>query len=88
MREVKEVSESGDEVLQRSVGDLEISVRTYNSLHNAGITAIGQLVQRSPQELMKARCTAGIPIFGVRSIDEIKEALGLLNLELGMTLDD
>jgi DNA-directed RNA polymerase subunit alpha len=71
-----------NENLSRSVEELELSVRSYNCLKNANIRTIGELVQKSEQEMLKTKN------FGRKSLNEIKEILANMGLGLGMTLDD
>jgi DNA-directed RNA polymerase subunit alpha len=68
--------------LFKSVDELELSVRSANCLQNANIRFIGELVQRSEAEMLKTKN------FGRKSLNEIKEVLGSMTLELGMTLDN
>jgi DNA-directed RNA polymerase subunit alpha len=70
-----------NENLFRSVDELEFSVRSQNCLQNADIKYIGELVQRSEQEMLKTKN------FGQKSLNEIKEILRGMGLELGMKLD-
>src|SRR6266704_1437461 len=64
--------------LNRSVEELELSVRSYNCLKNAGIQTIGELVQKSESEMLRTKN------FGRKSLNEIKEILGGMGLALGM----
>ncbi len=77
------VDEKGNinEVLMRSVEDLELSVRSANCLKNAGINTIGELVQRTEAEMLKTKN------FGRKSLSEIKDILNEYNLTFGMKLD-
>ena len=70
-----------NENLFRSVDELELSVRSANCLQNANITLIGELVQRSEQDMLKTKN------FGRKSLKEIKEILATMGLSLGMKLD-
>jgi len=70
------------EYLGRSVDELELSVRAYNCLKNANIRTIGELVQRSEQDMLRTKN------FGRKSLNEIKELLVRMNLQLGMKLDE
>ncbi len=70
-----------NENLNRSVDELELSVRSANCLHNANIKLIGQLVQKTEAEMLKTKN------FGRKSLKEIKEILQGMNLSLGMKLD-
>ena len=67
--------------LFRSVDELELSVRSANCLQNANIRYIGELVQKTESEMLKTKN------FGRKSLNEIKEVLTSMGLELGMKLD-
>ena len=67
--------------LYRPVEELELSVRSANCLKNANIQFIGELVQRSEQEMLKTKN------FGRKSLKEIREVLASMGLSLGMKLD-
>jgi DNA-directed RNA polymerase subunit alpha len=71
-----------NENLFRSVDELELSVRSANCLQNANIALIGELVQRTEQDMLKTKN------FGRKSLKEIKEILGTMGLSLGMKLDN
>ncbi|MBE9546190.1 MAG: DNA-directed RNA polymerase subunit alpha [Proteobacteria bacterium] len=81
--EHKEVEEKEkiNENLLRSVEELELSVRSANCLQNAGITLIGELVQKTEAEMLKTKN------FGRKSLNEIKEILTEMGLNLGMKVD-
>jgi len=68
--------------LFRGVDELELSVRSANCLKNADIRHIGELVQRTEQEMLKTKN------FGRKSLNEIKEILSEMGLSLGMKIDD
>lgn len=70
-----------NENLNRSVDELELSVRSYNCLKNADIRTIGELVQKSESEMLKTKN------FGRKSLNEIKEILHGMGLTLGMDLE-
>lgn len=70
-----------NEVLNRSVEELELSVRSYNCLKNANIQTIGDLVQKTEAEMLRTKN------FGRKSLNEIKEILGGLSLSFGMKID-
>jgi DNA-directed RNA polymerase subunit alpha len=70
------------EKLNKSVDEMELSVRSYNCLKNASIRTIGELVQKSESEMLKTKN------FGRKSLNEIKEILAGMGLSLGMKLDD
>jgi len=67
--------------LNRSVEELELSVRSYNCLKNAGIKTIGELVQKSEGEMLKTKN------FGRKSLNEIKEILNEMGFYFGMRFD-
>jgi len=69
------------EQLNRSVEELELSVRSYNCLKNAGIQTINELVQKTESEMLRTKN------FGRKSLNEIKEILAGLGLGLGMKPD-
>jgi DNA-directed RNA polymerase subunit alpha len=71
-----------NDVLDRSVEELELSVRSYNCLKNANITTIRELVTKSEQEMLKTKN------FGRKSLNEIKEILSAMGLSLGMRFDE
>jgi DNA-directed RNA polymerase subunit alpha len=71
-----------NENLYRGVNELELSVRAANCLRNANIRWIGELVQKSEQEMLKTKN------FGRKSLNEIKEILQEMGLQLGMKLDN
>lgn len=65
----------------RSVEELELSVRTYNCLKNANIQTIGELVVSTEKDLL------GTKNFGRFSLNEIKSVLASLGYSLGMKYD-
>jgi DNA-directed RNA polymerase subunit alpha len=75
------VSGVANEHLDKSVEELELSVRSYNCLKNANIRTIRELVQKSEAEMLKTKN------FGRKSLNEIKEILQSMGLSLGMKLD-
>jgi DNA-directed RNA polymerase subunit alpha len=82
--ETPEIGEEQQKLLEnlnRSVDELELSVRSYNCLKNANIRTIGELVQKNESEMLKTRN------FGRKSLNEIKEILASMGLSLGMDLE-
>ncbi|MHB1495243.1 MAG: DNA-directed RNA polymerase subunit alpha, partial [Acidithiobacillus sp.] len=77
-----QTNESLTPLLVRPVDDLELTVRSANCLKAEDIFYIGDLVQKSEQELLKA------PNLGRKSLNEIKEVLVAHGLTLGMRLDN
>lgn len=71
-----------NEHLDKSVDELELSVRSYNCLKNSDIKTIRDLVQKSEAEMLKTKN------FGRKSLNEIKDILTGMGLGLGMKFDD
>src|SRR5438094_940508 len=67
--------------IDKSVEELELSVRSYNCLKNANIRTIRELVQKTEAEMLKTKN------FGRKSLNEIKEILHTMGLSLGMRVD-
>jgi DNA-directed RNA polymerase subunit alpha len=70
-----------DPLLMRPVDDLELTVRSANCLKAENIYYIGDLIQRTENELLKT------PNLGRKSLNEIKDVLAARGLSLGMKLD-
>jgi len=81
-RKVEEIQEElpFNRNLLRKVDELELSVRSANCLKNDNIVYIGDLVQKTEQEMLRT------PNFGRKSLNEIKEVLASMGLTLGMTV--
>ena len=79
--EDEEEKEGINENLLRSVDELELSVRSANCLKHANIKLIGDLVQKTEAEILATKN------FGRKSLNEIKEILSEMGLNLGMKLD-
>lgn len=80
-KESKEKNEF-DPILLRSVDDLELTVRSANCLKAENINYIGDLVQKTENELLKT------PNLGKKSLTEIKDVLASRSLSLGMKLEN
>lgn len=81
-KEIDKEREKLNENLNRSVEELELSVRSYNCLKNAEIRTIRDLVQKTEPEMLKTKN------FGRKSLNEIKEILAEMGLSLGMKLEE
>ncbi|MCH2540758.1 MAG: DNA-directed RNA polymerase subunit alpha [Alphaproteobacteria bacterium] len=68
--------------LLRKVDELELSVRSANCLRNDNIVYIGDLVQKSENDMLRT------PNFGRKSLNEIREVLMQMGLNLGMDISD
>jgi len=75
-------TEKLNENLFKSVDELELSVRSANCLKHANIKYIGELVQKTEQEILATKN------FGRKSLNEIKEILAEMGLSLGMKLEN
>ncbi len=73
-------SEQLEELLVQPIEHLDLSVRSMNCLKSDDVFRVGDLVQRSEQEMLRT------PNFGRKSLNEIKEVLENMGLELGMDL--
>ena len=76
-----ELPENLAEYLNKSVDELELSVRSANCLKNAGIRTIRDLVQRSEKDMLETKN------FGRKSLNEIKDILRPMGLSLGMEIE-
>jgi DNA-directed RNA polymerase subunit alpha len=78
----RQASPDVDPILLRPVDDLELTVRSANCLKAENIYYIGDLIQRTENELLKT------PNLGRKSLNEIKEVLAARGLTLGMKLEN
>ncbi len=67
---------SDDRVLERTIEELDLSVRSYNCLKRAGINTVYDLTEKSEPEMMKVRN------LGRKSLEEVKVKLADLGLGL------
>ena len=79
---IDEPTVRANEHLDKSVEELELSVRSYNCLKNAEIRTIRELVQKTEPEMLRTKN------FGRKSLNEIKEILVDMGLNLGMRFDE
>lgn len=70
-----------NENLFKTVDELELSVRSQNCLKNANIKFIGEMVQKTEQEMLKTKN------FGRKSLNEIKEIIQQMGLDFGQKID-
>jgi DNA-directed RNA polymerase subunit alpha len=78
----KKSSSDLNENLFKSIDELELSVRATNCLKSANIQLVGELVQRSEQEMLRTKN------FGRKSLEEIRRVLESLDLEFGMHVEN
>lgn len=69
-------------LLNTSINEIELSVRSSNCIQRANIKTIGDLVKKAEPEMLKFRN------FGKKSLNEIKKVLADLGLSLGMNVDE
>ncbi len=65
-----------DKVLDMTIEELDLSVRSYNCLKRAGINTVDELTQRTEEDMMKVRN------LGKKSLEEVQQKLALLGLSL------
>ena len=70
-----------DEILDMSIDELELSVRSYNCLKRAGINTVKELTNKTPDEMMKVRN------LGRKSLEEVLAKLKELDLQLNQAED-
>jgi DNA-directed RNA polymerase subunit alpha len=76
------LSSEVEALLARNVDELELSVRSVNTLKNANIHTVRDLVSRSERDMLEAKG------FGRKSLEELQEALGRWGLSLGMNVGE
>ena len=82
VEEEEDESEMVHPMLGRVIEDLDLSVRAVNCLKAENIHWVGELVQRTEQDLLKT------PNLGKKSLSEIRSILGQHGLSLGLRIDD
>ncbi|CEP68016.1 DNA-directed RNA polymerase, alpha subunit [Moorella glycerini] len=73
---VEKEEESRDRLMDMSIEELDLSVRSYNCLKRAGINTVGELLQRTEEDMMKVRN------LGKKSLEEVTQKLAELGLSL------
>ncbi|MBX6723120.1 MAG: DNA-directed RNA polymerase subunit alpha [Dactylosporangium sp.] len=73
---VEKETDERDRLLEQHIDELELSVRSYNCLKRAGLNTIGELVAKTPEDMMKVRN------LGKKSLEEVEEKLAALGLHL------
>jgi len=72
----REAQAAGTREMQIPIEDLELPVRVLNCLHRGGINTVGQLIEKTEEDLLALRS------FGARSIEDVKEQLRKRGLSL------
>ena len=78
---VKKEAEQKVKVLEMTIDELDLSVRSYNCLKRAGINTVDELIQRDEVDMMKVRN------LGKKSLDEVRQRLASLGLSLNKSED-
>ena len=73
---IEKEDDEKEKVLEMSIDELELSVRSYNCLKRAGINTVEELTNRTPEDMMKVRN------LGRKSLDEVLAKLKELGLQL------
>ncbi|MFY9177088.1 MAG: DNA-directed RNA polymerase subunit alpha [Caldicoprobacterales bacterium] len=73
---VEKEEDEKEKVLEMTIEELDLSVRSYNCLKRAGINTVDELIQRTEEDMMKVRN------LGKKSLQEVKDKLAALNLSL------
>ena len=78
---VESTTDEKEKVLEMNIDELELSVRSYNCLKRAGINTVAELINRTPEDMMKVRN------LGRKSLDEVLAKLKELGLSLNQNED-
>jgi len=73
---VEKTDDGKNKALEMPIEELDLSVRSYNCLKRAGINTVGELINKTDEEMMKVRN------LGKKSLEEVKQKLGALGLSL------
>jgi DNA-directed RNA polymerase subunit alpha len=73
---VEKEEDKKEKILEMTIEELDLSVRSYNCLKRAGINTVDELVQRNEEEMMKVRN------LGRKSLEEVQQKLSALGLTL------
>jgi DNA-directed RNA polymerase subunit alpha len=78
---VEKEKDDKEKILEMPIEELDLSVRSYNCLKRAGINTIAELVQKTPEDMMKVRN------LGKKSLEEVEEKLRAFDLSLKQSED-
>ncbi len=73
---VEKETESKDKILEMTIEELDLSVRSYNCLKRAGINTVEELTRKTEEDMMKVRN------LGRKSLEEVQQKMAALNLGL------
>ena len=77
----RSTTDEKEKVLEMNIDELELSVRSYNCLKRAGINTVQELINKTPEDMMKVRN------LGRKSLDEVLAKLKELGLSLNQNED-
>jgi DNA-directed RNA polymerase subunit alpha len=78
---VESTTDEKEKVLEMNIDELELSVRSFNCLKRAGINTVQELINKTPEDMMKVRN------LGRKSLDEVLAKLKELGLSLNQNDD-
>jgi DNA-directed RNA polymerase subunit alpha len=78
---VEKEEESKDKILEMTIEELDLSVRSYNCLKRAGINTVEELTRKTEEDMMKVRN------LGRKSLEEVEQKLEVLGLGLRKSED-
>ena len=78
---VESTTDEKEKVLEMNIDELELSVRSYNCLKRAGINTVQELINKTPEDMMKVRN------LGRKSLDEVLAKLKELGLAINQNED-
>lgn len=78
---IEKEDDKKEKVLEMTIEELDLSVRSYNCLKRAGINTVQELTQKTEEEMMKVRN------LGKKSLEEVQQKLAVLNLSLKQNED-
>ena len=76
---IEKGDDAQEKVLEMNIDELELSVRSYNCLKRAGINTVAELINRTPDDMMKVRN------LGRKSLEEVLAKLKELGLQLNQS---
>ena len=79
---VEKDDQGKEKILEMTIEELDLSVRSFNCLKRAGINTVNDLIEKSAEEMMKVRN------LGKKSFDEVREKLHSLGYELNSEEND
>ncbi len=78
---VEKEEDKKEKILEMTIEELDLSVRSYNCLKRAGINTVEELVQNTEEDMMKVRN------LGTKSLEEVQNKLAMFSLSLRQNED-